>query len=79
VYDNTIGKTLPTDSIVLHHRRVEEILKWNQEPLDVYRTFNLLTLSLSKGMSRIKFILSWAASLYVVWAGSHTVLAGVVS
>jgi hypothetical protein len=36
VYQNTIGKISPTDSIVLHHSHVEAIIKWNQEHLDAY-------------------------------------------
>ena len=36
VYQDTIGTVSPTDSLVLHHSRVEEILKWTQEHLDAY-------------------------------------------
>jgi hypothetical protein len=36
VYQNTIGKISQRDSIVLHHSRVEAIIKWNQEHLDAY-------------------------------------------
>jgi hypothetical protein len=37
VYQATIGKVSPTDSIVLvHHARIEEILKWTKEHLDTY-------------------------------------------
>ena len=36
VYQQTIGKISPTDSIVLHHKKIEEILKWNQEHLNAY-------------------------------------------
>jgi hypothetical protein len=37
VYQNTIGNVSPTDSIVLHHKRVDEILlKWTKEHLDAY-------------------------------------------
>jgi hypothetical protein len=36
VYHHTIGKISPTDSIVLHHTKIEEIIKWNQEHLDAY-------------------------------------------
>lgn len=36
VYRSTIGNVSPTDSIVLHHSRVEEILTWTQEHLDAY-------------------------------------------
>jgi hypothetical protein len=32
----TIGKVSPTDSFVLHHARIEEILKWTKEHLDAY-------------------------------------------
>jgi hypothetical protein len=31
-----IGKISPTDSIILHHTRIEEIIKRNQEHLDAY-------------------------------------------
>ena len=30
VYQSTIGKVSPTDSVVLHHARIEEILKWTR-------------------------------------------------
>jgi hypothetical protein len=36
VYQSTIGKVSQTDSIVLHHARIEEILKWTKEHLDAY-------------------------------------------
>jgi hypothetical protein len=36
VYQLTIGKVSPTDSVVLHHARIEEILKWMKEHLDAY-------------------------------------------
>jgi hypothetical protein len=36
VYQSTIGKVSPTDSVVLHHARIEEILKWTKEHLDAY-------------------------------------------
>ena len=36
VYQATIGKVSPTDSVVLHHARIEEILKWMKEHLDTY-------------------------------------------
>jgi hypothetical protein len=35
-YQHTIGKISPTDSIVLHHKKIKEILKWNQEHLDAH-------------------------------------------
>ena len=35
-YQSTIGKVSPTDSVVLHHARIEEILKWTKEHLDAY-------------------------------------------
>jgi hypothetical protein len=34
----TIGKVSPTDSVVLHHVRIDEILKWTKEHLDAYLT-----------------------------------------
>jgi hypothetical protein len=34
VYQATIGKVSPTDSVVvLHHARIDEILKWTKEYL----------------------------------------------
>jgi hypothetical protein len=37
VYQSTIGKVSQTDSVVLvHHARIEEILKWTKEQLDAY-------------------------------------------
>ena len=36
VYQSTIGNVSPTDSVVLHHARIEEILKWTKEHLDAY-------------------------------------------
>jgi hypothetical protein len=37
VYQATIGKVSPTDSVVLHHTRIVEILKWRtKEHLDIY-------------------------------------------
>jgi hypothetical protein len=36
VYQATIGKVSPTDSVVLHGARIEEILKWTKEHLDAY-------------------------------------------
>jgi hypothetical protein len=34
IYENTMGKVSPTDSIVLHHSPIDEIIKWSQEHLD---------------------------------------------
>jgi hypothetical protein len=36
VYQATIGNVSQTDSIVLHHARIDEILKWTKEHLDAY-------------------------------------------
>jgi hypothetical protein len=36
VYQSTIGNVSQMDSIVLHHARIEEILKWMKEHLDAY-------------------------------------------
>ena len=36
VYQSTIGKVLPTDGVVLHHARIEEIFNWTKEHLDAY-------------------------------------------
>jgi hypothetical protein len=38
VYQATIGNVSQTDSVVLHHARIEEILKWTKEHLDAYLT-----------------------------------------
>ena len=35
-YQSTIGKVSPTDGVLLHHARIEEILKWRMEHLDAY-------------------------------------------
>jgi hypothetical protein len=35
-HQHTIGKISPTDSIVLHHTKIKEILKWIEEHLDAY-------------------------------------------
>jgi hypothetical protein len=52
VYHHTIRKISPMDRIILHHTKIKEILKWNQEHLDAY--LHRLTLSLSRGTSRIE-------------------------
>jgi hypothetical protein len=36
VYQSTIGKVSQMDSVVLHHARIKEILKWMKEHLDAY-------------------------------------------
>jgi hypothetical protein len=36
IYLTTIGKVSPTDSIVLQHSSIEQILTWSQEHLDAY-------------------------------------------
>jgi hypothetical protein len=36
VYQDTIGNVSQMDSIVLHHARINEILKWTKEHLDAY-------------------------------------------
>jgi hypothetical protein len=36
--DRAIGKVSPTDSVVLHHACIKEILKWTKEHLDAYLT-----------------------------------------
>jgi hypothetical protein len=36
VYQATIGKVSPKDNVVLHHARIDEILKWTKEHLDAY-------------------------------------------
>jgi hypothetical protein len=36
VYQPTIGKVSQMDSIVLHHARIQEIIKWTKEHLDAY-------------------------------------------
>jgi hypothetical protein len=38
VYQATIGNVSQTDSVVLHHARINEILKWTKEHLDAYLT-----------------------------------------
>jgi hypothetical protein len=36
VYQATIGNVSQTDSVVLHHARIDDILKWTKEHLDAY-------------------------------------------
>jgi hypothetical protein len=36
VYQATIGNVSQTDSVLLHHARIDEILKWTKEHLDAY-------------------------------------------
>jgi hypothetical protein len=36
VHQATIGRVSPMDSVVLHHARIDEILKWMKEHLDAY-------------------------------------------
>jgi hypothetical protein len=36
VYQATIGKVSPLDSVVLDHARIDEILRWTKEHLDAY-------------------------------------------
>jgi hypothetical protein len=36
VYQATIGNVSQTDSVVLHHARIDEILKWTKEHLDAF-------------------------------------------
>jgi hypothetical protein len=36
VYHATIGNLSQMDSVVLHHARIDEILKWTKEHLDAY-------------------------------------------
>jgi hypothetical protein len=39
VYQATLGYVSPTDSVVLHHTRIADILKWTKEHLDAYLAF----------------------------------------
>ena len=36
VYLDTIGNVLPSDSLILHCARMNEILNWTKQHLDVY-------------------------------------------
>jgi hypothetical protein len=36
VYQATIGNVSQMDSVVLHHARIDEILKWTKDHLDAY-------------------------------------------
>ena len=36
VYQAIIGNVSETDRVVLHHARIDEILKWTKEHLDAY-------------------------------------------
>ena len=44
VYQATIGKVSPTDSVVLHHARINEILKWTKEHLDLASAYVIIDL-----------------------------------
>jgi hypothetical protein len=43
VYQATIGNISPTYSVMLHHARIDEILKWTKEHLDAYLASAVLT------------------------------------
>jgi hypothetical protein len=62
---------------VLHHARIEEILKWMKEHLDAYLA-SADVIILTNAMSRVNFYSSWAASLYALWIGSRMVMTDVV-
>jgi hypothetical protein len=36
VYQATIGNVSQTDSVVLHHARIDEILMWTKDHLDAF-------------------------------------------
>ena len=36
VYQDTIGNVLPSDSLILHRARINEILNWTKQHLDAY-------------------------------------------
>ena len=36
VYQETLGNISPSDSIVLHHARIDHILNWTKQHLDTY-------------------------------------------
>jgi hypothetical protein len=61
---------------VLHHARIEEILKWTKEHLDAYLASADVIIDQRDEPGYFKP--SWAASLYALWIGSHMVLTDVV-
>jgi hypothetical protein len=78
VYQATISKVSPTDSVVLHHARIDEILKWTKEHLlDAYLASADVIIN-QRDMSRVNFYPSWAGLLYALWIGSHMALTDVV-
>jgi hypothetical protein len=36
VYTDTIGNIIPSDSLILHCTRINEILNWTKQHLDAY-------------------------------------------
>ena len=36
IYQETIGNILPSDSIILHRARINDILNWTKQHLDAY-------------------------------------------
>ena len=36
VYHDTVGKLIPSDDILLHRKRLTEILNWTKQHLDAY-------------------------------------------
>jgi hypothetical protein len=65
IYENTIGKVSPTDSIVLHHSPIDKIIKWSKDRLDPYlASADIIIIQRSV----------WAALLHALWARSHMVL-----
>jgi hypothetical protein len=54
IYENTIGKVSPTDSIVLHHSPINKIMKSSQEHLDAHLALRLTLLSYSAMRWQVK-------------------------
>ena len=70
VYQVTIGKVSPTDSVVLHHARIKEILKWTKEHLDAYLASADVIID-QRATSRVNFYLSccndWLEVATLAW------------
>jgi hypothetical protein len=74
VYQATIGNVSQTDSVVLHHARIDEILKWTKEHLDAYLASAAVIIDQRDEPGKI---LS-ASSLYAfLWIGSCMVMTDV--
>jgi hypothetical protein len=53
------------DSVVLHHARLEEILKWTKEHLDAYLASADVIINQRATRSRVNFYPSWLGCIAV--------------